>query len=44
MKKHHATKKIKPRSFDDIVADQDLWLPSLEYFFGRERGCTSWQI
>jgi len=33
--KHHATKKTKPRSFDDIVADQDLLLPSLEYFFGR---------
>jgi len=30
MKKHHATKKTKPRSFDDIVADQDLWLPGLE--------------
>jgi hypothetical protein len=31
---HHATKKTKPRLFDDIVADQDLWLPGLEYFFG----------
>jgi len=38
MKKHSATKKTKPRSFDDIVANQDLWLPGLEYFFGRERG------
>jgi len=38
MKKHLATKKTKPRSFDDIVANQDLWLPGLEYFFGRERG------
>jgi len=38
MKKHPATKKIKPWSFDDIVTDQDLWLPGLEYFFGRERG------
>jgi len=38
MKKHHATKKTKPRSFDDIVANQDLQLPSLQYFFGRERG------
>jgi len=38
MKKHHAAKKTKPRLFDDIVANQDLWLPSLEYFFGRERG------
>jgi len=35
MKKHSAT---KPRLFDDIVADQDLRLPGLEYFFGRERG------
>jgi len=24
--------------FDDIVANQDLQLPGLEYFFGRERG------
>jgi len=38
MKKHSATKKTKPRSFDDIVANQDLLLPGLEYFFGRERG------
>jgi hypothetical protein len=38
MKKHSATKKTKPRSFDDIVANQDLRLPGLEYFFGRERG------
>jgi len=38
MKKHSATKKAKPRFFDDIVANQDLWLPGLEYFFGRERG------
>jgi len=38
MKKHHATKKTKPRSFDDIVANKDLQLPGLEYFFGRERG------
>jgi len=38
MKKHCATKKTKPRLFDDKVADQDLWLPGLEYFFGRERG------
>jgi len=34
MKKHSATKKTKPRSFDDIVADQDLQLTSLQYFFG----------
>jgi len=34
MKKHHAIKKTKPRLFDDIVADQDLRLPGLEYFFG----------
>jgi len=33
-----STKNTKPRSFDDIVADQDLRLPGLEYFFGRERG------
>jgi len=38
MKKHSATKKTKPRPFDDIVADQDLRLPGLEYFFGQERG------
>jgi len=38
MKKHSATKKTKPRLFDDIVANQDLRLPGLEYFFGRERG------
>jgi len=38
MKKHHARKKTKPRSFDDIVTYQDLQLPGLEYFFGRERG------
>jgi len=38
MKKHSAIKKTKPRSFDDIVANQDLQLPGLEYFFGRERG------
>jgi len=38
MKKHGATKKTKPRLFDDIVANQDLRLPGLEYFFGRERG------
>jgi len=38
MKKHGATKKTKPRLFDDIVANQYLWLPGLEYFFGRERG------
>jgi len=38
MKKHSATKKTKPRLFDDIVADQDLWLPGLEYFFVQERG------
>jgi len=38
MKKHGATKKTKTRSFDDIVADQDLQLPGLEYFFGQERG------
>jgi len=39
MKKHHATKKkTKPRFFDDIIADQDLQLPGLEYFFGQERG------
>jgi len=38
MKKHHAIKKTKPRLFDDIVADQDLWLPGLKNFFGRERG------
>jgi len=38
MKKHGATKKTKTRLFDDIVADQDLQLPGLEYFFGRERG------
>jgi len=37
MKKHCAIKKTKPRLFDDI-ADQDLQLPGLEYFFGRERG------
>jgi len=24
--------------FDDIVANQDFRLPSLEYFFGQERG------
>jgi len=35
--KHHATKKTKPRLFDDKVANQDLQLPGLEYF-GRERG------
>jgi len=38
MKKHHATKKTKPRLFDDIIAKQDLQLPGLEYFFGWERG------
>jgi len=38
MKKHSATKKTKPRSFVDIIADQDLQLPGLEYFFGQERG------
>jgi len=38
MKKHGATKKTKTRSFDDIVANQDLQLPGLEYFFGQERG------
>jgi len=38
MKKNSATKKTKPRLFDDIVADQDLRLPGLEYFFGQERG------
>jgi len=38
MKKHCATKKTKPRSFDDIVADQYLQLPDLKYFSGRERG------
>jgi len=38
MKKHSATKKTKPRLFDDIVTNQDLRLPGLEYFFGRERG------
>jgi len=38
MKKHHATKKTKPRLFDDIIANQDLRLPGLEYFFGQERG------
>jgi len=38
MKKHSATKKTKTRLFDDIVANQDLWLPGLEYFFGQERG------
>jgi len=38
MKKHYTTKKTKIRLFDDIVADQDLQLPSLEHFFGRERG------
>jgi len=38
MKKHSATKKTKPRLFDDIVANQDLQLPGLEYFFGQERG------
>jgi uncharacterized protein with von Willebrand factor type A (vWA) domain len=37
MKKHSATKKTNPRLFDDIVADQDLRLPGLEYF-GQERG------
>jgi len=37
MKKHSATKKTKTRLFDDIVADQDLQLPGLEYF-GQERG------
>jgi len=36
MKKHCDIKKAKPRLFDDIVADQDLWLPGLEYFFGKE--------
>jgi len=38
MKKHSATKKTKPKLFDDIVANQDLQLPGLEYFFGQERG------
>jgi len=38
MKKHGATKKTKTRLFDDIVANQDLRLPGLEYFFGQERG------
>jgi len=38
MKKHCVIKKTKPRLFDDIVADQDLRLPGLKYFFGRERG------
>ena len=38
MKTHSATKKRKPRLFNDVVADQDLRLPGLEYFFGRERG------
>jgi len=38
MKTHSATKKRKPRSFNDVVADQDLRLPGLEYFFGKERG------
>jgi len=38
MKKHSATKKTKTRLFDDIVANQDLRLPGLEYFFGQERG------
>jgi len=38
MKKHHATKKTKPRLFDDIVAEQDLKLPGLENFFGWEQG------
>jgi len=38
MKKHLATKKTRPRLFDDIVAEQDLRLPGLEYFFGREWG------
>jgi len=31
-------KKTKPRLFGDIVANQDLWLPGLEYFFGWEWG------
>jgi len=38
MKKHHATKKTKPKLFDDIIANQDIRLPGLEYFFGQERG------
>jgi len=38
MKKHSATKKTTPRLFDDIVTNQDLRLPGLEYFFGQERG------
>jgi len=28
--------KTKPRLFDNIVADQDLQLAGLKYFFGRE--------
>jgi len=36
--KQHGTKKKKPRLFDDILADQDLQLTGLKYFFGRESG------
>jgi len=37
-KKTKPSLSSRPRLFDDIVAKQDLQLPGLEYFFGRERG------